>query len=76
MARLAVIGEEARVSGFALAGADVHPADSPSAVRQAWAELDPDVAVVILTPAAAEAMPEPESPLVRGDEPLVAVMPG
>jgi vacuolar-type H+-ATPase subunit F/Vma7 len=56
MSRLAVIGEPARVQGFALAGAEVCPAAEPDAVRAAWAGLATDVAVVVLTPAAADAL--------------------
>ncbi len=56
MSRIAVIGEQTRVQGFALAGAEVCPATEPDAVRAAWASLAGDVAVVILTPAAADAL--------------------
>jgi vacuolar-type H+-ATPase subunit F/Vma7 len=54
--RLAVLGERVRVEGYALAGAMVCPADDPAEVRAAWRDLPPDVAVVILTPAAARAL--------------------
>jgi vacuolar-type H+-ATPase subunit F/Vma7 len=58
MGRLVVLGEQARTAAFALAGARVAPAeDAPSAAR-AWNDLDPDVDVVVLTPAAAEAIGE------------------
>jgi vacuolar-type H+-ATPase subunit F/Vma7 len=72
MARVAVIGELTRVQGFGLAGAQVLVADDAVAARSAWTSLDDDVAVVVLTPSAKEAL---------GDEPrkrpwpLVAVMP-
>jgi vacuolar-type H+-ATPase subunit F/Vma7 len=56
MSRVAVIGEETRVQGFALAGALVCPATEPDSVRAAWAGLADDIAVVVLTPAAAEAL--------------------
>jgi vacuolar-type H+-ATPase subunit F/Vma7 len=56
MARVAVIGEASRVQGFALAGAVVHPVAGPDAVRAAWAGLADDIAVVLLTPAAADAL--------------------
>jgi len=53
VARVAVIGEPLRICGYALAGAVLRPAgDRPGALR-AWRELPGDVAVVILTPAAA-----------------------
>ncbi len=48
-----MIGEQTRVQGFALVGAEVHPVSGPDAIRAAWAGLSEDVAVVILTPAAA-----------------------
>ncbi|GAA0855503.1 V-type ATP synthase subunit F [Streptosporangium amethystogenes subsp. fukuiense] len=56
MATVAVIGETVRVTGFRLAGVVVLPADTPDAARAAWTCLGDDVAVVILTPKAAEAV--------------------
>lgn len=56
MARVAVIGEQTRVQGFALAGAEVCPATEPEAVRASWAGLATDVVVVVLTPEAADAL--------------------
>ena len=53
MSRVAVIGEEARVRGFALAGALVFAAEDPAGARAAWRSLPPDVAVVVLAPRAA-----------------------
>jgi len=67
---VAAIGEEALVGGFGLAGARVLPAGDPAAVRAAWQDLPPGVALVILTPAAAAAL--------VGQDPgrrLVAVLP-
>ena len=52
----AAIGEEPLVRGFALAGALVLPASGADEVRSAWAELADEVAVVILTEAAATAL--------------------
>jgi vacuolar-type H+-ATPase subunit F/Vma7 len=54
--RVAVIGEQPRVQGFALAGALVLVADDEAAVRSQWAALPADVPVVVLTPAAAQAL--------------------
>ncbi len=54
MARAAVIGEALRVEGYALAGAAVYAADDEAGARQAWQALPDDVAVVVLTPRAAE----------------------
>jgi len=53
MARVAVIGEEARVRGFALAGALVFPAEDAAGARAAWSSLPPDVAVTVLSSRAA-----------------------
>jgi vacuolar-type H+-ATPase subunit F/Vma7 len=66
MGRVAVIGEDVAIAGYALAGAVVLPADSDDDVRRQWAGLADDVEVVILTPAAAAAM---------GQEPVDAVTP-
>jgi vacuolar-type H+-ATPase subunit F/Vma7 len=51
--RAAVIGEEPLVRGFALAGAHVLPAAGADEVRAAWGRLTEEVAVVVLTEAAA-----------------------
>ena len=72
MARVAVLGEEVSVQGYALAGADVLAADDADAAREAWDALPDDVAVVIVTPEAAAAL-GPER--VDGLHPLVVVMP-
>jgi vacuolar-type H+-ATPase subunit F/Vma7 len=48
--RAAVIGEELRVQGYALAGALVCPAEDHDAAAAAWHSLPPDIAVAILTP--------------------------
>lgn len=73
MGRIAAIGAAHRVQGFALAGAVTVAAETPDAVRRAWAALDPDVALVILTPSAAEALgEEPHDP---SSTRLTAVMP-
>lgn len=53
MARAAVIGETLLVQGFALAGAVVCPAEDQDGARAAWRSLPPDIAVVVLTQAAA-----------------------
>ena len=72
MGRIVAIGEEARIMGFALAGVVLCPAEDSGAVRAAWRELRPDDAVVILTPAAAEALGDE---VMRTRPPLTAVMP-
>jgi vacuolar-type H+-ATPase subunit F/Vma7 len=54
VARAAVIGEATRAAGFALAGALVLPAKSADEARAAWSSLPADVAVLVLTPRAAD----------------------
>lgn len=72
MGRVVVIGETARVTGFALAGASVYCAESAKDVRQAWAALPADAAVVILTGKAADAL---GGAAMAEDRVLIAVMP-
>ncbi len=71
MARVAVIGEAVRVAGYALAGALVCPAASPEQARDAWRQLPPDVAVVMLSPNAAAWLSD-----VLGPEPVTGRPPG
>lgn len=54
--RIAVLGAEAEIIGFALAGALVCPAEDPAGITAAWAELPADVAVVVLTAEAARVL--------------------
>jgi vacuolar-type H+-ATPase subunit F/Vma7 len=54
MGRVAAIGEAVRVQGMGLAGVLVLPGEEPDDVRACWASLPADVAVVLLTPGAAE----------------------
>jgi vacuolar-type H+-ATPase subunit F/Vma7 len=70
VSHVAVIGEEPLVSGYALAGVDVLVATTADEVRAAWRRVPSDVAVVILTPAAAAAEPD----RVTAPWPMVAVM--
>lgn len=74
MGSVVALGERARVIGLALAGVVVLVADDPDAVHQGWRGLPPGVDLVILTPAAADALgPRPVE--TRGRHPLIAVMP-
>lgn len=73
MSRAAVIGEELRVQGYALAGALVCAADDGASARRAWRALPADVAVVVLTATAAGWL---DDELTRRPELLTAVMPG
>jgi vacuolar-type H+-ATPase subunit F/Vma7 len=72
VSEVAAIGEPARVSGFALAGARVYPVDDVRAILAAWQGLPESVAVVILTPAAAESLDDRRTAL---GAPLTVVMP-
>jgi len=69
--RAHAIGEEASVSGFALAGAAVHVAADAAAVVSAWERLDDDVGLVVLTPRAAAALGR----RLRSASALVCVLP-
>jgi vacuolar-type H+-ATPase subunit F/Vma7 len=72
MGHVAAIGEQVRVAGLALAGVTVVVVEEPDAVREAWRSLPEEVALVILTPAAADALgPVP----LECTGPLTAVMP-
>jgi vacuolar-type H+-ATPase subunit F/Vma7 len=84
VARVVAVGEGARVAGFALAGADVVVAEDAAAVRAAVAAAgtDPDVAVLLLTRQAREALRPVEAESgadlaadVAPGRPLVVVMP-
>jgi vacuolar-type H+-ATPase subunit F/Vma7 len=69
-AKIAVIGESAKVLDFGLAGAVVLPAEEPEAVLAAWRSLGEDVAVVVLTSRAAQTLAGRTA-----SWPLTAVMP-
>jgi len=64
---VAALGEPSLLAGFGLAGASVHAAETDDEVRRAWAALQGDAAVVILTPRAAgvlgSVLADPHSPL-------------
>jgi vacuolar-type H+-ATPase subunit F/Vma7 len=72
MGLVAVIGEDVAISGYALAGAVLLPADSDDEVRRRWAGLTDEVEVVILTATAAAALGEQR---VAAPMPLSVVMP-
>lgn len=56
MGRIACLGEEVLIQGYALVGVLALATDDAAAVRAAWAALDSDVDAVILTPSAAAAL--------------------
>ena len=72
MGTVAVIGEEARIRGFALAGTLILAAEDAVGVRDAWRRLPAGVEVVILTAAADRALADRDHLAMA---PLVAVMP-
>lgn len=72
MGRVAVIGEDLLVTGYALAGAVVVPAEGDDAVQSAWNHLAPDIEVVVLTARAADALGQAR---VSAGAPLTVVMP-
>ncbi len=59
MSRIVAIGEEAELTGYALAGVEVVAASGPELVRQAWEQVAEDVGLVLLTRAAHEALRDP-----------------
>jgi len=70
--RVTAIGEQVRVQGWALAGVGVCVAEDADAARRAWHSLDEEVAVVILTAAAAAWLDEEATGC---QWPLTVVMP-
>ncbi|MGW3472142.1 hypothetical protein ACWDKQ_27585 [Saccharopolyspora sp. NPDC000995] len=72
MGTVVAIGERARMQGWGLAGVEVLGGEDPAAVQQSWDSLGEVVSVVILTPAAAEALADR---LDGSALPLVVVMP-
>lgn len=53
MPRVAVIGDGLRTAGYGLAGAMICPVTESASAMQAWRDLPEDIAVVVLTAAAA-----------------------
>lgn len=72
MALVVVLGEAARVEGFALGGATVITAEDRDAVLRAWTTLGDDVAVIVLTTKASAAL---DGAAVEHDGVLTVVMP-
>lgn len=71
MTAVVAIGAEPHIRGFAMAGALLLPAENARAVRAAWSSLPEDVALVVLTAAADEALGDRDQ---TRSWPLVAVM--
>ena len=59
MSRIVAIGCATDLAGYALAGVEVVDASTPQSVQRAWAELGPDVGLVLLTADAFRALPGP-----------------
>ncbi|KUN82471.1 hypothetical protein AQJ66_21870 [Streptomyces bungoensis] len=74
MGTVAAIGTRTGVCGLALAGVDVLVAEDPDAVRRAWRTLPATVALVLLTPEAAEALGDAVTAPAT-DRPLTVVLP-
>lgn len=55
MSRVVALGAASRVEGFALAGVTILPTDGSTA-EAAWQELPADTGLVLLTPAARDAL--------------------
>lgn len=70
MAKIAIIGERAKILGLGMTEAVVLPAEEPEAVLAAWQSLDADVDIVVLTTRAAHTLDGHTS-----SWPLTAVMP-
>jgi vacuolar-type H+-ATPase subunit F/Vma7 len=56
MTRAVAIGDERRLGGYTLAGAEVVPATTVAEVAAAWEALAEDVSVVVLSPGAHEVL--------------------
>jgi vacuolar-type H+-ATPase subunit F/Vma7 len=56
MSRAVAIGDERRLAGYALAGAEVRHAVTPEQAIAAWAELAGEAALLVLTPEAHDAL--------------------
>ena len=50
MSRAVAIGDELRLAGYSLAGAEVYHAVGPADVEAAWDGLNDTVGLVVLTP--------------------------
>ncbi|MFD5393270.1 hypothetical protein ACFWJW_03295 [Streptomyces sp. NPDC127097] len=72
MGCVAAIGEQVRVAGLALAGVTVLVAEEPDVVRAAWRDVRAEAGLVILTPAAADAL---GPAVLHRIPPLTAVLP-
>ena len=70
--RIAALGEQTAVTGYALAGALVVVAENAAQAIEAWRSLPTDVAIVVVTEQVAQALQESVS---VSDGPMMAVIP-
>jgi vacuolar-type H+-ATPase subunit F/Vma7 len=56
MSRAVAIGDERRLAGYALAGAEVRHASSPAEAEAAWAALAEETSLLVLTQEAYDAL--------------------
>jgi vacuolar-type H+-ATPase subunit F/Vma7 len=70
VSRAVAIGDERRLAGYTLAGVVVQPAASPAESEAAWATLDDDTGLLVLTPEAKSAL----EPLLAERDDLVWVV--
>jgi vacuolar-type H+-ATPase subunit F/Vma7 len=72
MSTIVALGEDDRLAGFALAGAEVIEAATEAEIRRAWDDLDPDVGFVIMSARASQVL---EPLLGDRSDVLTAVLP-
>jgi hypothetical protein len=72
MSRAVAIGDGLRLAGYALAGAELRHAVAPAELDAAWAGLDDDVGLVVLTPESYAAL---EARLAEREDLIWAVLP-
>lgn len=72
MGTVIAVGPAVQVAGWALAGADVRPADTDAQAQQVWDGLPSDVGLLVLTESVARAVQD--RPVPPGA--LTVVLPG
>jgi hypothetical protein len=72
VSRVVAIGNELRLAGYALAGAEVRPAATSAVTIAAWESLDDDTGLLLLTP---EVFSELEARLPERNGLVWAVLP-
>lgn len=72
MSAVVAIGDERRLAGYALAGVVVKAASTAGEIGAAWAAVETDAGLLLLTPEAYAAL---EAPLAGGADLLWVVLP-